>query len=133
LGIPKRTRGRLGPAPGGLVFAYRRFLVFPRVLAVGGETLIGRRILAPSLVAEGPDGRLRELFVFRLKLKSGEEAIRLALGLSRVETVGALGAARKAWAWLKALVSRAEPELAIAPASGPSGAPPPLPAGRPLA
>ena len=134
LGLPKRTLGKLRRlGDGRLIFSYRRFMMFARSKEISGEVIVGRRLMSPVLAAYDQAGRLRELMVFRLSLKGHEDAAAWALGASRVETLGLLKGGAKAWAWLRSLVSRREPELVAAthPAGPPQNPWPPQPPWRP--
>ena len=124
LRLPKRTRGRLNVGQGGLFFSYRRFLFFRKTIPVfgpaiqPGNLLIGRRLFAPVLAFSRPKGGYGELFAFRLRHKTREDALRAALGLSAVQTLGLRSAASRSWTWLKSIFTRQEPVLEVVSTQG---------------
>ncbi|MDR1873033.1 MAG: hypothetical protein LBS60_14125 [Deltaproteobacteria bacterium] len=111
LKIPKRTFGRLVLADDGLFFYYRRFLLFKTRVTVDGPYAIGHRLTAPTLAIPNGQGGYSQLFSFRLSLKGHEEFLKRALGASSIEEMGILKGTKKAWAWLRDLVSHKNPDL----------------------
>ncbi|MDR3154495.1 MAG: hypothetical protein LBW85_09590 [Deltaproteobacteria bacterium] len=101
LGVPKRSLGTLRVRDGALRFAWRRFLFFAKEVQVPGPLMVFRRLAAPALGFRDPQGKVRVLFVFRLRHRGHEELLRRALGAWAVED-SAFSPVR-AWAWLKGL------------------------------
>jgi hypothetical protein len=103
LKIPKRSLGKLYYEDGKLYFSYRRLFLFPRIVPIEGDWLLGKTLTAPIIALARPNGGRGELFFFRLKERGHEEFLRYLLLAPGIETFGLRKGAVKLSAWIKSL------------------------------
>jgi hypothetical protein len=83
-------------------------LLFPRIVPIEGDWLLGRTLTAPIIALARPNGGRGELFFFRLKEKGHEEFLQSLLLAPGIEVFGLRKGAGKLSTWIKSLFHRSE-------------------------